>query len=401
MANSILDSQYASPNALLTTHGFPVNTSGNALLLSHSPAGVYPNPGGGGFSAVLNAGTGELVITGVGFGTKSGPAPLFFQPFVGLTNGLLPTHASVGFDWGNDGAGYPQTYDGDGVGGGCLTIPADGISPVDPDCFFDLGVDLNGNHAELFVSQWQKLSYNAGTVATGVQVKGVRAGRLNPSDPTAAGSYAYNPSMGGSIDIQPDGSQTTNANNCYQWFRETGHVGIPFGNFDQSHNPETAPYRTPNTSVGSPPYPRVTTGWGQWFQQEVYFKMNTYGATDGIQILKGNNQQLVHLTHADPRQSSDADNAFQQVNVWPGVDGIAGADLTLRISRVYIDNTRKRVFLGNASTLGACTGSFLLPPTEWADTLIKCSNCTNIPSGYDWVYVLDENDAEIASGART
>jgi hypothetical protein len=47
MANSILDSQYASPNALLTSHGFPVNTSGNTVLLSHSPAGTYPDPGGG------------------------------------------------------------------------------------------------------------------------------------------------------------------------------------------------------------------------------------------------------------------------------------------------------------------------------------------------------------------
>ncbi len=46
MSNSILDSQYASPNALLTSHGFPVNTSGNTVLLSHSPAGTYPDPGG-------------------------------------------------------------------------------------------------------------------------------------------------------------------------------------------------------------------------------------------------------------------------------------------------------------------------------------------------------------------
>lgn len=46
MSNTILDSQYASPNALLTSHGFPVNTSGNTVLLSHSPAGTYPDPGG-------------------------------------------------------------------------------------------------------------------------------------------------------------------------------------------------------------------------------------------------------------------------------------------------------------------------------------------------------------------
>ena len=397
MANSILDSHMpTTSNTVLNSHGWPNNTSGNALLVSHGD----PYTGGGGSFAISSASavnaTGILTINGAQFGTKATLAPVYFQPFVGLANGLAATHASVGLDWGADGYGYPQTSDADGIGGGCLTMPVLGATNSDDDWFMHLGLDLGGSHQEIFVSQWQKFVYTSGTLSTTMQLKGIRAGRINPGNPTAEGSYGYTPSMGGSLWITPGGNQTTAASNCYQWFRETGN-STEIGNFEQDHDPETAPYRTPNNTLGAEPYPRVTTAWGQWFQQEVHFKMNDYGSTNGIQRLYGNAKKLIELTHANPRISADSDNAFQWVGLWPGLDHTLGADFHARLSRIYVDTTLARVFLGNASTYAACTGAFLCPPTAWGATQITASDCKDRPSGYDYAYVV-RSDGTMSNG---
>jgi hypothetical protein len=382
MANPILDTHASgTSNTILVSHGWPDGSSTNSVLASHDAD--YPDPGGGGFSAELNAGTGELVITGVGFGTKSPAAPLWFSDFSGAVLDSVPDILSGGFD---DHAHSPSgTYPGpvykagEGIGGG-RSLRLTKTSGND-----------NFNHLEkwftasqeIFVSSWQRFSSPSGSGT--VQVKGHRVGpRISADDPTA--NYALTNVNRFATSWYPDASAALD-HTILDVMVQNGCPAV-------ETEFEGTVYCTGVANVAA----------GNHINIENYFRYNTVTpsyAADGVTTFWVNGSMLYNKTDRACRP----DASTQPLNMaycqfTPGMD--AGGPVVIQdFSRPYIDNTRKRVFLGNASTLGACTGRFLLPPTEWADTLIKCSNCTNIPAGYDWVYVMDENDAEIDSGART
>ena len=169
-------------------------------------------------------------------------------------------------------------------------------------------------------------------------------------------------------------------------------------NFYLDHDPDLSPY-TANTSGAAAPYnPPVCTGWNQWFNNEIHHRFNDYGSANGIMRATLNGKERIRVTHAQPCLNTGED--IDYVNFFPLVDGTT-ANVDLYTSRIYVDNTPMRVFLGNSATLDNCTGRFMLPPTGWSDTSITVTHGLNIPSGYDWVYVMDANGAVVASGAYT
>jgi hypothetical protein len=384
MANSILDSHMpTSSNAILTSHGWPNNTSGNALLVSHGDP--YVEGGGGGFTAVLNAGTGELVISGTGFGTKSPAAPLYFSDFSGATvDDPAALLSGGGFDNEDHTANAtfpaPVYKTGEGIGGSkSLRI----TRTSGANNFHHVEKWITASQ-ELFVSSWQRFTSPSGSGT--LQVKGHRVGPListtdvhenyNLSNVNRFSTSWYVDSTGNLSSVYTDAMVQNGCPAVESWYE-------PFADC-------TA---VTNTTVGN------------HINIENYFRYNTVTpayVADGVTTQCVNGTTV--FTKTDRACRPDASTqplnmAFCQFT--PGMDE-TGPVVIQDFSRPYIDNTRKRVFLGNASTLAACTGGrFLLPPTEWEDTLIKCSNCTNIPAGYDWVYVMDENDTEIASGPRT
>jgi hypothetical protein len=400
MANSILDSHMpTSSNTILTSHGWPNNTSGNAPLVSHGDPYVEGG-GGGGFSAVLNTGTGVMTITGSGFGSKSGPGPLFFQPFTtGVTHGMLASNPAVGLDFvyptAIAGSSPPAITTSVGIGGGSIVSHCLSLTLSNDDWLSHIGIDLSPTQQEIFVSQWNRLDLVAGTPDQTIQMKGIRSGQM-PS-PDDGERYGTIPRSAGSTWVPPNGVWNPNDNQS-SYLASFNSSGVEIGNFGPGHNSTVAPYDVVNTSGEAVPFSNPPfTGWGQWWQQEIHHKMNTYGSDDGFMSLRLNGKERVRVSHWQPALITG--RAFGWVNFQPLLDHTAGANIDTHTSRIYVDNTPKRVFLGNAATLGDCTGRFLLPPTDWGDGSITCSNCTNIPAGYEWVYVMDENDAEIDSGS--
>jgi hypothetical protein len=77
----------------------------------------------------------------------------------------------------------------------------------------------------------------------------------------------------------------------------------------------------------------------------------------------------------------------------------------IRVSRISIDTTRARVFLGNAATLSACTGRYIVKPSAWASGSITATHAANAPTGYQWVYVANSageiNTSGFQLGAAT
>jgi hypothetical protein len=89
---------------------------------------------------------------------------------------------------------------------------------------------------------------------------------------------------------------------------------------------------------------------------------------------------------------------FRFVTWLPGLtNDFINATYDIRLSHLYADNTRARVYLCNSSTAAGCTQKFLVAPSAWSGTSITTEG-VNIPSGYNWVYVVNAAGEVNSSG---
>lgn len=348
---------------------------------------------GSGFSAVLNTGTGVMTITGSGFGTKSPAAPLYFEPVRGYSNGATAT--AIGMDF-YDGEIQPIVENGIGIGGGSLYAPTrDYADTGELDSIFHVGVDLP-NLTELYASMWCRHdSVQIGGGAGTLQQKFIRAGRYDAGN--GFPHYGPAPKVQGSLWLPPSGAQSTanGAHSFIAYFDSDNVENSGYANWEAYHDPDNPNgVLTPNENK-SAPYPTALQAWGQWFHCEVHHKLNTVGQTNGHLRIRANAKLIVEVKNASIRLNSSSDHTFQYVNFLPLLDNTAGYDLNTYTTRFYADSTPMRVFLGNASTYGACTGCFLLPPTDWSDTSITVTHGLDIPSGYSYLYAIDASGAQI------
>lgn len=346
-------------------------------------------------SAILSSGV--FTITGSDFGTKPTPiAPLVFKPLVGFADGLDIEDASTGYA----AVQYtdsptpptrpkPAIYNADGIGGAAVRTQGRSYTASETqDVVNHVGVILSGTHKELIVNIWHKLTVTAGT-PNSVLVKYMRGGMLNPADATSLeAGYHYRPKMGGMYYMNSSGTyDTSDASNFRLYVYSSS--GTDEWNVDMNQ--------------GSAPYPVPTTAWGQWWNDESHFKFNDYGSSNGFARLTVNNKLAVVQTNINPVQDAGT-IGFQFITPTPDISSGSGlgADFDIYHSRLYIDTTEARVFLGNASTIGACTGRFMLGPTAWATGSITAEAAcfsNTVPATWDWVYVV-KSDGTISAGYR-
>ena len=341
----------------------------------------------GGFSAVLNTSTGVMTITGSGFGTKPTPAPVYFQSFRGVSSGLAATHASVGLDYVETGTNVTiQTITTDGIGGGGALrgrILESGTSETDG--LMHIGKYLS-DIDEVIYNGWHKLIPSSSPIPALIQWKGARAGKRSVGDPNGPGSnYASSPRMAASILFNTAGTWPSPI---------TSDPGMAWTEHWNSSGAGGSPQN--NEIEGSPPPP--TTGWSQWWNHEAHYRMNDVGSANAFYSLRLNGALISDQSDEDVRQSSG--DHFQYITIAPLITASTplNRDWDALTSRIYIDSTPARVFLGDSATLTSCTGRFMLPPTAWSGTGITVTHGLDIPSGYTYVYVMDSTGAVVSNG---
>lgn len=327
-------------------------------------------------SSAVRSGT-TMTISGTGFGTKAGPSPFKFQPFTATTQGQ--NYAAAGFDFvGGDNYGDANNYVdmADGVGGGSWLH----ITPPPGDNSFSHFGHLLPGVDQIYVSYWIKITRTAAIdpVGGGAQLKGTRVGtRTGTSDPVGQ-MYNINPKWAWSIFTPIEDGST--AGPTAQTVAGSG---------------TTASEGSQDASADGNPLISIING--EWHYHEIYYRINTAGASDGVQHVHFDGIQYHTLTDRAGRTLSS--NHWDYVQYSPGLsDGFDRSEWEARFSRIYTDTTHARAFLGNNASLASVTGRFLLPPTAWSATSISVSNVSNVPSGYNWAYVCDSNNSCNSSG---
>lgn len=390
MANSILDSHYpTTSNAILTSQGWPDGSSTNSVLASHDAS--YPNPGGGGFTAVLNAGTGVMTIIDPsnGLGVKTTYTPTWLASWNGVTDGTLATNAAVGLDRYDTGRPQPTiTTATAGIGGNPLLlhhpIPdglAEGYS-IHPQKFI-------AATTEILMSHWMRVSCTAPW--SGVfQIKNHRMG-YGQSD--APSNYANaNPRVGLiKYHHANDLSLPTIAEDQAPSYWATQSGGVSTDDiYNQVNNISGVAYNT-------------------WIYVETYCKWNDVGSVNGVITNSINNQlYLSSIDEGTPFEVRlSAGDTIRNVQYIPGIQSVdtgspyTNPDFDIWLSRPFVDSgsqCRRQVFLGNASTLSACTGKFMLAATGWAAGAITASEGKDRPSGYNYLYITDDSGAVTSNG---
>lgn len=319
-------------------------------------------------SAAIVAGV--MTITGTGFGTKATAAPFKFQPFVDTEEG--DDYADAGFDIMYGGSELNHVDMSDGIGGGSwlYTSPGGG-----EETFTYFGHTLE-DVDEIFVSHWVRIRRMTVPTQGGDdgQYKGVRAGIRTGSDPSA-NMYILNPKYSFSTYSDVEDTDSLSGPDAYTYNAPTGLINtyFPEGNYN---------------------VPLISNTWQYC---EVHYKFNDLGQANGIQRIRFNGTQHVDLTNMQPR--TDAGEFIGYVQYCPSLAGsLAYAEFEARFSRIYLDTTPARAFLGNASTLAACTGRFMISPSAWSSTEITAGSASLIPYGYDWLYVVNADGEYNSSG---
>ncbi len=333
-----------------------------ALLLSvvwhiAPAAGTPPTISG----AVLSGGV--LSITGSNFGSKSPAAPLFYESYESYSQNWQAVPNSLG---GAVGTGVPGLAH---AGGREYPFYSNGATPyVDTTRAFsgskslrwdarDVGDNPNESfprigvrdiHATtLYQSYWRYVDRTAGTIGFHVD-KFLRAGNYGTDD-----WYNGHPKLYGSDgDIGYDNSANTNSGNIH---------------------PSSA-----GLSIG------------QWDFIEMEYVLSP---TAGVAHIAVNNTDAVNVTGAN---TSDGTDFIEGAFVAQGVDFYSPQAFSIYLDATYIDTTRARVAIGNASTKAACGGFFVVPPTVWLTGIT--ATASNIPTGFNWVYVTNAGGETNSSG---
>jgi hypothetical protein len=326
------------------------------------PVGVAPAI----TSAVLAGST--ITISGGNFGTKTTPAPTFFQPFTGLANGATPTAA--GFDsWVNRGG--EAVTNADGVGGGSLRC-----NPVTANnAFPHIGRYLPANVSELRVSFYFKVYGPSSN-----QMKFCRAGTRG-GDPVADyGSsdskmypsfWLYNGSLGGN---SVQALWRTSGGTISSYYTEdagSGSSGVPLSS-------------QPDVSVQS------------WVFADVVYRYNDVGSANGLCRIDINGFSWQNRPAMQVRTS--ASQYLQFIQPIPSIDE---SPYDYAMSRVYIDTGAQSVamvFLSNSATYAGVTQRFILPASAWSATGITVSSASSVPTGYRYLYVVSPSGEFNASG---
>lgn len=330
-------------------------------------------------SAVLTGST--LVIAGTGLGAKPTAAPVFYQPFITTADGA--TYSAAGWDFLGGNIGGNPGYDtythvdmSEGVGGGSWYTMLDGGGDV----FTHFGKFMPAASDTVVCSFFHKMHpLTAGSNANGSgQIKGCRVGPTGGNTGVQQGGdmYAYHYAQFG-------------ASHYSATFTDVNDTGgfDPVGHWWANGGAEN------NVNATGSGIPMLNSAWH--FKETIH-KLNTLTSANGI--MYNHTDGITHINVSNLQVKYGAGEYLEYCQPTPGyTNGFLGNPINVYHSHMYIDNTMARAFLGNASTLAACTARFMVNPTAWTTTAITAT-VDNIPAGYNWLYVSDTTNTINSSG---
>lgn len=392
MTNPILETHKSgTSNTILVSHSWPPGNS-NSVLASH--AGDYPGGGGGSFAitSVSLSGT-ELTINGAQFGTKAGPGPYFFRSWAGASAGLTWQQAGYTQYRTDKWEGAARTVTGEGIGGAsAIKITCRQADPdTDADgVFTHPQLFLPANCTQFFFSQFMRFNCLQGAPAGQPQIKGPRAGVFGSPNTDESANYYANPKMAASLYSDMTWPDREHSNLVAEY---------PGWN-DENGDSERSSYSENRTPV--PPGFAHNT----YFNWEGKYVFNDIGVANGAEEHRINGALTNQRSDIQNRTSSG--QHFDYFSPHPALENMSAGhgagtrDWDVFFSRPYVDtgpDMLARVFLAPAATLATPVPRFLCPPILWGDTQIKVSDVENVPTGYDWAYVV-KSDGSISNGYR-
>ena len=329
---------------------------------------------------VSTSGTsGQLVLTGSGFGTNANYAPLRFLDFIGKSEG--DNHIAAGFD-DMDTSEADATFsvtntDGLPVGGGCWQATWDHEgSAGQPEMFGHETFNIaETDTLTLFVHR--KIVFDS-PMRNSSQLK---QGRFLYDNTVAITEYTQASSVKGSLWFY-DGTDQDYFQGLYSKGDSSGEFNVTgTGNEDGAGFPDQRNQ--------------------QWQGMFLQGKMNSAnGVLDGVYRNWISGVYTHNRTDMDYRD--DSTRKWKRVQPFPGYANAMGdADLTIRHARIVLIQSLAWVAFGNASTFSACTDLLVLEPTAWSDTEIIANVHGTRPSGYNWVYIMKTDGNLVSTSGST
>lgn len=135
----------------------------------------------------------------------------------------------------------------------------------------------------------------------------------------------------------------------------------------------------------------------EWVHIQMYEELSTIGESNGTAIGEAVGHDLHEYTSQNTRST---DFTLNGVFMGLAADSCDDVSLVLRADDFYIDNTRARVEMGNASTFSSCTHREIQIPSAWSSDSIAVTVNTGSFSTDDtaYLYVVDEDGAVNSSG---
>lgn len=306
-----------------------------------------------GVSGTVSPGS-TLTVTGSGFGTKPIPTPYFFSDFESASLGQTALQAGLD-DEGTDGLGLPIVRN-DKALSGKQSLRMD--YPLNKDSMFPRIGKGGLNSNEVYVSVWTYWTHTAGSGGSPFIFKMVRGG-ANPSYSGVPRFYeTIRPSLAGAVMGTDRGS--VNSSNVTTW--------------------------SDNVNAGQ--------NANGWHRSEYYFKLSDAGVANGQFQTWVDGVLNANVSNTMSRLSGTSSNINYVMSPFDGIDsyGMSNA-YQVWADDFYVDTTRARVEIGDASTLSACKIRNILPPQTWSANQISVkANVSMFPSGSRaFIYVFDSN----------
>lgn len=328
------------------------------------------------------SGSGILTLNSTGNGTKTTVAAVKNLDFIDAPEGA--GWATMGFDMAGSSGGYQdattthvhKTTDAT-FGASCRIY-----SPMQPGGFFYELPDGPAEHFPLlsidmpntqdvctsFFFKQTPLSGNSigGLLQTKIVRSGYAAGATHPNDQYGTLANRVWPSLYG------DGATGVGA---------SYNSGLFFNSLAMHWNDSTSVNGTVYSTI-NPPNPVD----GQWHYFRTYYRYNDVGSSNAELVVEIDGIVVSNITGRTIRDNVNI--LFTYVQLMPGIaNAFVGFEMETKLARVHVDSGRAGVFLGNASSLSACTKRIYGNPSTWSDSgPIIASGFRNLPSEFQWAY---------------
>ncbi len=138
---------------------------------------------------------------------------------------------------------------------------------------------------------------------------------------------------------------------------------------------------------------------GQWHRLEFYLSQGTVGVSDGVWSVWLDGRLVTELTGTFMTSNCPFDH-FYLSHYYASDQGTPQPQAQRWWDELYVDNTRARVEIGDASTWAACTHREIQVPSAWTASAITCTvNEGTFTAGQQaWLYVVDSSGTANAQG---